>query len=186
MRYKKLIILSTSITILFATFYFIKKLHNKKTVQTVKQSKKPQKDAPEITVKNFNIKNPDIKQKTDWQIFAKKAKIFRKKDEIKCNQNKCILSQNFKDIAELNSKKLLLNKNKKKLFILGNITGNYHDLKIKGTKANYDYSKQIIKSKDALEYFYTNFYLSAKESYFDLNENIIEMKNGIRSEINLD
>lgn len=140
---------------------------------------------PEITIQDFHMKeiNEEKSKNEIWILNSKRGKIFKKTNTIECTDVHCTLIRDDENIANLQANKSILDRNTKRVFLSGLVSGNLKELNILGKNINYDFSNQTLKTNNALTYTYPNFTLTAQQSFVDLKENKIEMKNGIKTEI---
>jgi LPS export ABC transporter protein LptC len=151
-----------------------------------KKSTKKQKiktTEPEITIQNFNVKEISKDKKDLWVLNSKEGKIFKKLNQIECIQTTCFLKEADQEIALLKTERSVFDQNRKNLFLYGPVCGNFRELNFTGKNLNYDVANHIVNTKEQLTYWYSNFKLYAQETVFNLKENKIEMKNGIKTEI---
>jgi len=157
-------------------------LINKKIVFQKKEMPKPYV-SPEMIIKDFSIQE-NLKNKDEVLILnSEEGRVFRKSNQIECKNLSCNLFRKETQIAKLESKTSLVDRDKKIVFLQEKVTGNFYDLKFEGKDLNYDFSNQTITTKQPLNYAYPNLNFVAKQSTFDLKENKIEMNDGVRCEI---
>jgi LPS export ABC transporter protein LptC len=138
---------------------------------------------PEIIIREFRMRHAYDDKNESWTISSKIGKIYKASNKIDCSNVLCQLKIKDQEVAQLYSKKSIVNRNNKNIFLAGPVTGNFKELKINGQDINYNFSDQTISSKQALSYTYPNFTLKAKQSCLYIKENKIEMSGGIRTEI---
>lgn len=182
------IIISTIILICVTILYlnFSLKTNGKKS-KILKQdfygTQTTNSSMPEIIIHKFAIQEL-LKNKADVLFLkAEESKIFKSKNQIECITAFCEFKRNNKQILFIQSQKALFDKNKKMIFLFGPTNGQFDKLKIIGKDILYNYSNKTIKTEQKLTYYYPNFSLSTNCSFIDLEKELIDMKNGVKTEI---
>jgi LPS export ABC transporter protein LptC len=154
----------------------------KKQVIAKKENQK-NSPSPEMIIKGFSIQE-NLKNKDEVLILnSEEGRVFRKSNQIECINLSCNLHRKENEIAQLKSKNALVDRDKKIVFLQGKVLGYFYELNIEGNDMNYDFSNQIIKTEQPINYIHPNLNLIAKQSTFDIKESQIEMNGGVKCKI---
>jgi LPS export ABC transporter protein LptC len=169
-----------------------KKQTNIKTKQIINKIKtlaKPQQcnitpsQAPQIKIQNFSMQEIDQNKSDIWTLNSREGHIFKTSNQIECFDVVCKLIRNNQLIAQLKSCQSLLDRNKKNIFMFGEVKGNFKNLNIFGFDFSYNFSTQLIKTDKMATITYPRLKVMSNQSFVDLRNNKIEMSGGIKTEI---
>jgi LPS export ABC transporter protein LptC len=182
-----LIVFSITTIALFFVFNFSGYSVEKKRFELLKSRKQNTDsvsvDNAEIIIKDLILKEIEKHKGLQVVINACEGKIIHSEDKIECTNIKCFLSSQEKEIANLVANTAIIDKASKNIFLSGDTVVRFNDITMIGQDVFYNYSSQVLSTKEQTKYCHPNFFVLAQQSTIDIKKNIICMGGGVKSEI---
>ena len=155
------------------------------TIQLRHQSTTSQTTTPTsacITIKNLTVR--ETLKNRDYRIIikAQEGKVYHIQNKIECNSTMCNMWHNSNCMGYIFSEKAFIDKFKKEVFFSGLVHGQFEDITFRASNIAYDFANQIVNTEATITYTHPSFAITAHKSQASIQDKIIHLTGGVRSE----
>jgi len=147
--------------------------------QNIEKSSKPN-----IILKHTQLDAFGIHNIHGCKVITDKSDFFQKEQRIVCTNAHCSITTKHNNIAKLNSPIAHIDQKEKTLFLPKNVRGFFKDIQLQSNDALYDSKKELITAHNiVLTADQPNVIIKSQDCNLDLNNEVIELKDGVWSQI---